>query len=57
MADETIGSKLPIEKLRLDKKDKLRAPRLTKEMVLNHASKVSKMLLKIESRCSQQRGT
>ena len=54
---ETIGSKLLIEKLRLDKKDKLRAPGLTKEMVLNHASKVSKMLLKIESRCSQQRGT
>jgi len=44
MADETIGSKSPTERLRLNKKDELRAAGLTKEMVLDHASKVSEML-------------
>ena len=44
MADETIGNKSPTERLRLNKEDELRAAGLTKEMVLNHASKVSEML-------------
>ena len=44
MADEIIGSKSPTERLRLNKKDELRATGLTTEMVLNHASKVSEML-------------
>ncbi len=44
MADETIGSKSPTERLRLNKKDEPRAAGLTKEMVLNYASKVSEML-------------
>ncbi len=44
MADETIGSKSPTERLRLNNKDELRAAGLTKEMVLDHASKLSEML-------------
>ncbi len=42
MADETIGSQSPTERLRLNKKDELSAAGLTKEMVLDHANKVSR---------------
>ncbi|DBA92391.1 TPA: hypothetical protein ACH3X1_015762 [Trebouxia sp. C0004] len=44
MADDTIGSQSPTEQLRLNKKDELSAAGLTKEMVLDHANKVSEML-------------
>jgi len=44
MADETIGSQSHKEQLRLNKKDELSAAGLTKEMVLDHANKVSRML-------------
>ncbi|DBA73564.1 TPA: hypothetical protein ACH3X2_009805 [Trebouxia sp. C0005] len=44
MADETIGSQSSTARLRLNKKEELRAAELTKEMVLNHTNKVSEML-------------
>ncbi len=44
MAHETIGSQSPTEHLRLNKKDELSAAGLTKEMVLDHANKMSEML-------------
>ena len=44
MADETICSQPHTERLRLNKKDELSAAGLTKEMVLDHANKVSEML-------------
>ncbi len=43
MADETIGSQSHTDRLRLNKKDELNAAGLTKEMVLDHANKVSEM--------------
>jgi len=44
MADETTGSQSHTERLRLNKKDELSAAGLTKEIVLDHANKVSEML-------------
>ncbi|KAA6421549.1 MAG: hypothetical protein FRX49_08493 [Trebouxia sp. A1-2] len=54
VADETIGSQSPTERLRLNKQKQLRAAGLTKEVVLNHANKVSEMLKDVYDNVAHQ---